>query len=242
MKSVPTHKSKLGVLICPRCSFEHEGIYKSSEGWLCQKCKYDFGEINDEDWTEKEVAAVYCDSCGREVTCTSENFNILTTELEVMCPSCQDQPIGIFYRGKWRPPQEFLNLNGKDGFHPVKTIREKYALHVLNKMAKKDEISFRSVSPEDTKVLWKNGKAIGYHTVNEANGIPCGRQIFVVPEERRRGYGTFMFNVFLSKHDKVVIESPNGTMLKLLEKMGLVSIDEKGFAHSRGRVSFISGM
>jgi hypothetical protein len=229
MESVKTHKTTTPVLICPECGFEHFGISKTS-GWLCYQCGYDFGDVENMDWTDVQVDAVNCNVCGEEVLCTKR---------EVSCPNCYGRIIGIKYRGKWRPPKAFLQLKGRDGYLPVRTKREKLALYVLNRKAKREERSFRTINPEDSKVLWKDGRAIGYHTVNEYDGLPCGRQIYVIPEERRRGYGTLMFIDFLDDHKKVAVESPNNKMLRLLEKLELVEIDSEGIAHSLGRVTFV---
>ena len=247
------HKTTTGVLICPKCEQEHQAIYGTGEGYHCSKCNYFFGKkINDNMWTEKQVDAVNCDICGMELTCTSENYNLFVRDLEeVLCPKCNDSgvvnhsllhSVAIKYRGKWVHTSEFLNKKITDGFLPVKSLRDAITLHVLNYRAKIDESSFRSVSPEDSKILWKDGEAIGYQTANKYRRKPCLRQIYVRPEYRRQGHATTMVKEFLSKNKReIYIESPNQTSLKLLEKMGLITINEKGEIKS-DRITFITEM
>lgn len=239
--------------MCPECGREHEAVYGTEEGFSCSKCGFFFGkELNEAMWTDKEVDAVYCNSCDRELTCTSENFNMLSSNIkEVLCPICNDSDVknyflkhsvAILYRGKWIPTPEFLHKKSTNGLLPVKSLRDAITLHVLNYKGKVDESSFRSVSPEDSKILWKHGEAIGYLTANLSRRIPCLRQIYVRPEYRRRGHATMMIEDFLAKNKgKILVESPNEASFKMLQKMGLATIDDEGNIQSN-RIDFIVEM
>lgn len=251
MGQMDVHKTTIGVLICPNCGQEHQSIYGTREGYSCDKCNYFFGkEINDNMWTERKVEAINCDICGMELICTSENFSMSDRDFkEILCSKCNDSgvdnyllmhSVAIKYRGKWVPTSKFLNKKDIDSFLPVKSLRDAITLHVLNRRAKIDESSFRSVSPEDSKILWKDGEAIGYHTVNKYRGKSCLRQIYVRPGYRRQGHATAMVKEFRSKNKgEIYIESPNQASLKLLKKMGLISIDEKGELKTDG-ITFIT--
>jgi len=244
-----TVKTSIEVLICPRCGYEHEEEIMG-EGippkWLCYNCEYDFGSIQTTRWTEKKVEGVICDKCKKIVPCISRNFTLFELR-EVACPFCSPfypHRIAIFYRG-WRPPAEFLKFRGKNGILPVRTTREYITLHVLNLKAKEERTEFRLVKKKTpAKILWVQGKAVGYYTYSYKFGKtrkPCIHQIYVLPEYRKRGFGMQLFKDFLDefKDREILIESPNEATGNLLLKLGLVEKTKKGYK-STGKVAFVS--
>jgi len=251
MDALKTQKITKHFLICPGCGSEFDGVYGTEEGYFCSKCKYDFTSELDNLWEEREVDALICDICGREISCTSENFNRMSLFKEVMCPHCNDavkpshimmHSVGIFYRGKWRSRNVFLHDPLKNGLISVKSKKDKITSYVLASLAKIDEPSFRTPDPKDVQILWVNGEAIGYQSSNKHMGIPCLRQIYIRPEYRRKGYATRITEKFLDENPgEILIESPNNISLKMLEKLGLVGFTEKG-VESTGRIKFIQGL
>ena len=87
---VKTVRTTIGILKCPACEREYETLGRTKGKWLCYRCNYDFGELNERKWVEKDVEGVICDKCGKVVPCTKQNFIIGSPYLEVACPTCKD--------------------------------------------------------------------------------------------------------------------------------------------------------
>jgi len=88
---------------------------------------------------------------------------------------------------------------------------------------------FRALSPDSFTVfiLLDDKGPIGYAAWNllENNEEdPTLRQIYIVPQKRRKGYGTYLFTEsrkLFSDAPTMVVESPNSTFTNLLCKLGL---------------------
>jgi len=107
---------------------------------------------------------------------------------------------------------------------------------------------FNHVDPEHftAYILYKNGKPIGYAAWNFYNGDrdkPVLRQLYIIPEERRKGYGTYLFQTsrrMFSNSEKLYLESPSRATLCMLLKLGVLEI---GGDVTRGKnVWFVPGM
>jgi ribosomal protein S18 acetylase RimI-like enzyme len=123
----------------------------------------------------------------------------------------------------------------------------------LNRRAKKDERLFVSLKPKYHIVflLIRGRKALGYISwgyLNFKAGLPVERilkivspehrkpflsQIYILPEERRKGYATKLlqetFKIIKEGYEKeLIVESPNEKMAKLLIKLGYAGETEEG--------------
>jgi GNAT superfamily N-acetyltransferase len=94
----------------------------------------------------------------------------------------------------------------------------------------------RKPVPENMK--WLHPSCMGYDYSQ-----PCLRQIYVVPEERRKGYGSKLLTEsrrMFSASIRLVVESPNANSIKLLIHLGLVRRVKGDLFGAKG-VSFIGG-
>jgi len=107
---------------------------------------------------------------------------------------------------------------------------------------------FMRLSPRHFKayILYKNGVPIGYAAWNffKGNrGKPVLRQIYIIPEERRKGYGTYLFQTsrrMFSNSEKLFLESPSRATLYMLLKLGVLERD--GDVIKGKNVWFVPGM
>lgn len=123
---------------------------------------------------------------------------------------------------------------------------------VIYKFVKKshEELSvgfFLHPNPKDFTgyILYKNGEAIGFATWNflgENVENPVLRQIYIVPAERRKGCGGYLFTEsrrLFSGSSNLVVESPNTASAGLLIKLGLVEETEDGCLRGKSNVTFV---
>ncbi|XP_028839980.1 golgin subfamily B member 1-like isoform X2 [Denticeps clupeoides] len=108
----------------------------------------------------------------------------------------------------------------RDGILEVKTIGEKIVLYVLNRIIyrgqdmTKDDVPFlRHGEDNVTKILWKNGEAIGFYSIKD-EGIQCMEflteryqlpvmdSMFVRKDHRRQGHGLRMLEDFVESFQK----------------------------------------
>ena len=139
-------------LTCPKCGKKHYSIWPNEEGERrCSRCKYLFArkdqQISQDFWKDEEVDAIRCDRCGKIVTCTDDNFNMMSSTPEVMCPTCNDgvkarvmqHLLALKHKGRWYPTEHFLRTEGSSGLYALRASKDKITLAVLNSKAKIDE-------------------------------------------------------------------------------------------------------
>jgi len=247
MRSVRTFTMEVHFLKCPKCNAKYESIGPTKGVWRCYKCGYDFGEPPFPGmWVLEKVRGVRCDSCRTKVSLTPMNFLIGFKTPIAACPHCQ-KILAVFYRGKWRHPESFMEYRGREGIIPAKTARDRITAFFLNEEAMREVMSFRmAVGYLNIKIMWHGGRAVGYYTYSHRFGKiekPCMQQIYVRPEYRRRGFATAMVRDFLESFEgrEVLIESPNEKVLRLLEKLGLVRTEGDEYV-STGRIYFVRGL
>jgi GNAT superfamily N-acetyltransferase len=192
-------------------------------------------------WREIEVDAVKCDKCGITVDCTPENFNSsseYTKILEILCPNCrepawdwgilQQHSIAIKYRNQWLPSNTFLNNKNKAGIIKVRTKQDNITLLLLHNKANLENLGshFNTPNFNESKIIWDNGKAVGYIFSNKFHGQPCLRQLFILKEYRKKGYGTALFNDFKNNNKKILVDAPNKDMCEFLLHIGLVKYSQ----------------
>jgi GNAT superfamily N-acetyltransferase len=94
---------------------------------------------------------------------------------------------------------------------------------------------FRALSPDSFTVfmLLDDEGPIGYAAWNlfeNKEEDPTLRQIYIVPQNRRKGYGTYLFTEsrkLFSDAPTMVVERPNSTFVNLLCKLDLAEKHDK---------------
>jgi hypothetical protein len=97
----------------------------------------------------------------------------------------------------------------------------------LNRKARRESWGlFRPLNSHDFTVymLYKGEKPVGYAAWNLwKDGKPVLRQLYITPEERRRGYGCFLLQEswrLFKAGEAFLVESPSHATLNMLVKLG----------------------
>jgi len=239
---VEVQKIEIPMLVCNKCGKQFEDSYD-----FCPYC-------DSKDLMTKNVVvdAVRCENCGALIPCVHSNFLMGSRFKIIACPYCfekSNKPTGqrviaIYYRKSWWKPDFFLTYKGRDGIYEVKSQRDKITLQILNSDARAEEASFKRIDFSlNSKILWQNGRAIGYYVYSfEDYPKPVMHQIFVRKEERHKGYGSRMLMDFLEqfKPQKVLFETPiSPSFGNLLVKLNLCKREHDGTITSLGRIGFV---
>ncbi|MEM3734631.1 MAG: GNAT family N-acetyltransferase [Nitrososphaerales archaeon] len=138
--------------------------------------------------------------------------------------------------------------NGEVKIAQIQQPNEWLIAHDLNRRAKKEEPSFRSLNPKHhiVFVLVNGSKIIGYtswgyfkegkplssylKSVPPEQRKPFASQIYIVPDERRKGYGSKLlqetFKIMCEGYPKkLIVESPNEASIMMLRKLGYVKLE-----------------
>jgi len=126
--------------------------------------------------------------------------------------------------------------------------------HRLNRMAKVESWEAKSLDLPFFRRLDKryftvylllvDGKPVGYAAWNLFDdGVPVLRQLYIVPKERRKGYGSRLlvesWRMF-KPTEMFYVESPSNATLNMLVKLGFARRGEDGCVHGV-KVMFVSG-
>ncbi|MEM2254810.1 MAG: GNAT family N-acetyltransferase [Candidatus Bathyarchaeia archaeon] len=118
----------------------------------------------------------------------------------------------------------------------------------LNRLAKREYPYFLTPRPAYFSVylLLKDGEAVGYAAWNRfEDGTPVLRQIYVLPEHRRRGFGSFLFEEsrrMFSQSETFYIEAPiSESALQMFSKLGYVEVVGEEIRGKNG-VRFVLGL
>lgn len=126
------------------------------------------------------------------------------------------------------------------------------AAHTLNRKARRESGRsigiplFLKVNSRDFTVylLYKGGEAIGYAAWNlDEDGTPTLRQIYIVPEERRKGYGAHLLlesKRLFNDPPTFYVESPNYATCCMLVKLGFAERD--GDLFTGKNIHFVTGL
>jgi GNAT superfamily N-acetyltransferase len=126
--------------------------------------------------------------------------------------------------------------------------------HRLNRMARKESWEARSLDFPwfhrldrryfTVYLLLVDGKPVGYAAWNLFDdGVPVLRQLYIVPEKRRKGYGSRLlvesWRMF-KPTEMFYVESPSNATLNMLVKLGFAKRGEDGCVYGV-KVMFVSG-
>ena len=234
-------------LKCPMCGKQYASLIASpiqggAYEWICNHCQFKTEKFEDFRKVKKRVVALKCLNCDNFIEDTSENWNLFNIFREVVCPECL---LTIAINGEHLTELEKItqkDLNTSEGVNdnlylfPVKTQRQKILLRILNIAAKKEDETFKNLprpisenSDSHQYVLLSAEKLIGYLAfIPNWEDSPLLNQIYIVPEERRKGYARKLVQYFIEKNCNpssetlFSVESPNeASHMLLFNKMGL---------------------
>jgi predicted GNAT family acetyltransferase len=119
----------------------------------------------------------------------------------------------------------------------AKGLRLWRTVHTLNRKARIEQVNsntfyFFMVNSRNFTVylLYKGDEAIGYAAWNQhEDGTPTLRQLYIKPEERRKGYGSYLLleskRLFSNDAPIFYVESPNYATCCMLVKLGFAEWD-----------------
>jgi len=228
---------------CPDCGdcvdflFSLDGVLIECSG--CQKRfpGQEFKEI------KRKRSVVTC-VCGRDVSLSPSNRGWLG----YICSKCHNY-VAICYGNQALQPSTILSFDwnlsvcergeemtqdGKLLFTLCRSAKDFLVLHVLQTIIQKEDVRFRYVRPEEHRaglLLDSAGrKYLGFLAWVEGKRATLG-QMFIVKDERRKGYAERMLTHWVERHadrldEKFGIEDPNEAAMSLLVKLGHVRAED----------------
>lgn len=238
----------------PCCGHLVESIRYSGNNIVeCYRCNARLHKNVFDETVSQMKTAYKCKNCGTEITMTPEN-RMLSSFDGYMCYKCNNI-IAVLFKGYVIHPQTILKpswnkydpksltmINENIGFICVTTDKDMFVLRTLNTIARHDNRCFMSILDEDTRksgiiIDTVRNKYIGYVLWSDnkyEDGIKATiRQLFVIKDEQKKGYGTIVFKWWVEniadKIDNVfVVESPNKISIKILLNLGYAKESENG--------------
>ena len=229
---------------CPHCGQGRDSMYGAiGEPVRCYGCH---GLFSEDLWIDAKRLgrAAVCGGCDAEVPIHRQTLRI-DTGLHHVCSSCGNvvavvcgndlvQPQDVL-RPEWLPT--LLRRAAKVGeltFGECRSMREFAAARLLNLMARDDDDRFIYGTDHEHRVglLLDDSGYIGYIMWTDRTA-PVLRQIFVVPQRRRRGIGALLTEYWAQRfvfprHEFFGIEGPNEKSIGLLIKLGYLRREVDG--------------
>ncbi len=230
---------------CPGCGRAQESLLldenDSAECFSCNKRfpKVEFGTA------KVRRTVVECGNCGADVSMTFSNANMLG--IGYICSNCNSfvavefgaqllDPVEVL-KQSWNPSVEKHGIPVDNDLTVFKcrTKKEYLIVQLLQILAKEEEKSFRSVTSDgdfSVGLLFDSSKKqlAGSLIWNVEWEHAILRQIFIVPDERRRGLAERMVVFWVKEYadkisDRFGIEAPNEKARSLHAKLGHIKID-----------------
>jgi len=234
----------VGFLQCPYCGYCYEGIFIKKDNTVeCYNCKRKFHKDKLKRVTLKKPIAI-CKVCGTEVSLTSENLDMIGG-YSYICPKCSNL-VAIKFKNYTLQPRTVMKLEWNKEirnramriknnlfFSLCENKKDFLVLKIMQLMAKKEGTGFLYIREKGQKpgLVFdvKKGNYVGFVVWTE-NKHAILRQIFIMKDERKKGYATnlleFWVRNFADKiNDKFGVESPNETSQKILVKLGYAKVE-----------------
>lgn len=228
----------------PCCGYESEMIHPEMDATIyCPSCEKKIDE--------KNLTMVY--RIRPFAKCTLCNYKSSLSRASYMgrhiCENCSNI-LAAEYLEKILSPKEILNIKWNSEMRGrslsiTKTIfafecyspKDELIMLFLHDMAKKDDSRFKSFCKGSQKAGIIFDKStnhyLGYISWVERKNYLDLKQIFIVEEERRKGYATLLFNFWLKEFAFKIsknfsVESPNEKFSNILIKLGYARPIENG--------------
>jgi hypothetical protein len=221
---------------CPSCGTLHEVLFGSDNGFKCFNCKTTC-LLEEFKQSEMEATFAVCAECDQEMALTPYREGFIGYLCR--CGNC----VAVPFENELVLPSDILRLEWNTALAArgvpltktclvavCETAKDREILKMLQVLAQEENGEFRLANSENDAllafdarigiylgyVLWYND--IEYATLN---------QLFVVPEQRRRGHAASMVMYWVENHakriaEKFVLESPNEAAIALHLKLGHV--------------------
>jgi GNAT superfamily N-acetyltransferase/DNA-directed RNA polymerase subunit RPC12/RpoP len=233
-------KGPQGFRKCPNCSALSERLTCPDDGYSCAYCRQRF-PLEQFTNAQQEVTFAECSDCGDKV---------LFTPLSESCPfggpkgylCCCGNYVAVLFEGKPFHPQEIMALSWNhalsDKSIPLsktcyvgdcETTRDWQVISLLQVGAKEEYSSFRRTTNESNEALLlfdpNTGDYLGYLLWHVVPEYAILAQLFVVPEQRRKGYAEAMVKHWVENcakpfADIFALEDPNEYAQALHIKLG----------------------
>jgi hypothetical protein len=229
---------------CPGCGHTQEtifwGAHKKAECFSChEKFPKDAFAL-----TKVRRVVAECRECGADVPFTPNNYGF--AGLGYICSECGNY-VAVSYGMRTIDPSEALKpawnptmrergerVDGTLVFTNCRSKKDYLIVKLLQAMAKEEESSFMFVRDDEHSVGIlldaMTGKYLGFVAWNVSGQHAVLRQIFIVPDERRKGLASRMVTFWVEHYadkvsEKFGIESPNEKAVSLHTTLGHVRIE-----------------
>jgi GNAT superfamily N-acetyltransferase len=227
----------LDCYLCPGCGglSDDDLILVSDAGLRCFHCYHTFPRDAFKR-AQKDVTFAVCAECSEEISLTpsSEGF------VGFLC-GC-DNYVAIPFEDGILQPQEVMTLQWNEGLRErgtrltencsaakCATERDWLVLALMQVLAKESNSEFKFGNKDDNEALLVfdpvTGVYVGYLLWYETEKYAMLNQLFVMPEQRRKGHAEAMVKHWVAEHAKHVgeqfaLESPNEYAIALHIKLG----------------------
>ncbi|XP_078701101.1 uncharacterized protein LOC144927522 isoform X2 [Branchiostoma floridae x Branchiostoma belcheri] len=179
----------------------------------------------------KEADILQCSKCSGQVAATRATVSVQAifnsgsdySVPSLYCGKCHFPFVGMHVAGEWWTVEELLTSrdSSRQGFQKVETLGERLVLFVLNRIvyrccdmdSMKDSPFLTHSAKETAKLLWVDGKAVGFYTVklkgtlcptflNKVYGLDLIDTIFIRKSHRNHGYGLQLLEDILDSHSE----------------------------------------
>lgn len=231
-------------LQCPYCNYYSWSFsLKDEKNAHCYSCDKIFPESELKHITKKVTVAV-CKVCEEGVALTKTNLDMIG-QFNYLCFKCHNvvavkfgsdtlQPATVFDLS-WNEEikNQAIKLEDNTCFSVCKSKKDFLILMIMQLMAKKEGTSFLYVRKKEHKsgIIFDTGanKYIGFLVWSEAQKATL-RQIYVMEDIRKKGYGTKILKFWVENisdkiNEKFVVESPNKISDKMLINLGYARIE-----------------
>jgi GNAT superfamily N-acetyltransferase len=196
-----------------------------------------------------------CLKCKIEVSATPDNLDYATRTLYI-CPKCFDV-LGIKYRKDTVLPKDLMNpgwnrrlkpsavlISDDIYFSECKNEIDYLVLKLMQLKVKEecDAFNYFRVKEQQAGLLFNDKTYLGFKVWSVKEKTAIARQIYIVPEERRKGYGLMLMEYWVKNiADKVneifEVESPNRKSLGILIKLGYLKAEGEYIKNSKCIIS-----
>jgi len=205
--------------------------------YQCFHCNKKFAEQEFEE-AKRERTVVVCANCAREVTLLPSTFGI--AGLGFICSDCSNY-VAVLYGTHFINPSTVLTVDWNPtvyrrgesmpsglSFVVCKTMKDFLVLKVLQAIVKEEDSRFLFGRPNEQEAGLlldsERRKYLGFLVWTEADYAVL-RQIFIIEDERRKGFAEQMVTFWVGHHadrlnESFGIEAPNEKALSLHLKLG----------------------
>jgi len=194
--------------------------------------------------TSQKIEIATCAVCETETPFTKSYYDQSGNSYRkyYYCPKCLNV-VGLDFKGRTYQPKDVLKVNWNkrmlrkakridDGlfFYTCERPKDIVPVRLMQDLARSEpDIGsfFRHIDPDFqyAGLMFSEDKIKGYVEWSIQNSKALMNQIYILKEERNKGYGTKLTKFWIDEiakkiNDTFIVESPNDKSAKILEKLG----------------------